>query len=56
MIYIVLGWLALFVTVAIGWVMNVFDIIATVGFSGLLVLRVVGLFLPPLGAFLGYFY
>jgi hypothetical protein len=41
----------------VGWVMNIVDI-ANSDFdniTGMLVIRVIGVFVPPLGAVLGYF-
>lgn len=41
----------------VGWVMNIIDIVNS-DFSkitGMLVLRIIGVFLAPLGAVLGYF-
>ena len=37
-----------------GWVMNIVELASMDGFSGMLVLRVVGIFIAPLGAILGY--
>ena len=49
---IVLIWLAAIV----GWVMNIITIVGTpeFEFTGLLVGRVIGVFVAPLGAILGY--
>lgn len=50
-------WLTIVVGVGIGWVMNIIAVIHA-DFShitGLLVVRVIGIFVPPLGAVLGYF-
>lgn len=38
----------------VGWVMNIVELAAMEGFSGMLVLRVAGIFIAPLGAILGY--
>lgn len=52
----VLGMIAIFVAAVYGWVMN---IVALAGSSfdpltGLVVIRCFGVFIPPLGAVLGY--
>jgi hypothetical protein len=52
LIYVALG-----IAGAVGWVMNLVDI-ANSSFSditGMLVLRIIGVFIVPLGAVLGYF-
>jgi hypothetical protein len=48
---------ALGVAVAIGWVLNIIQIIAMIGgeFTAELVVRLVGVPVVPLGAILGYF-
>lgn len=47
---------ALWIGGAIGWVLNIVDIYHTCcELNGLLILRVVGIFVAPLGAVLGYF-
>jgi hypothetical protein len=40
---------------AFGWVMNIVSLAHMEGFSGMLLIRVAGIFFPPLGAVLGYF-
>ena len=45
---------ALFVVGAVGWVLNVIAVADSVAFSGMLVLRAIGIFIGPLGAVLGY--
>lgn len=54
----VLFWLIVLVVVGIGWVMNIIDLLGTSfdPITGLAILRVVGIFIPPLGAVLGYFF
>lgn len=37
-----------------GWVMNIVTIAQTEAFSGMVLLRVVGVFMAPLGAILGF--
>jgi len=52
-----LAWLAIIITGAVGWCFNIGAIIAA-DFShvtGLIVLRLIGVFVAPLGAFLGLF-
>lgn len=46
-----------FIAGLVGWVMNVFDLIGMIGASvdAEFVLRIVGVFVAPLGAVLGYF-
>lgn len=39
----------------VGWVWNILAIIDATGFSGLLIARVIGVFVAPLGAVLGWF-
>lgn len=39
---------------AIGWILNIVAIANTTAFSGLVVIRAIGVFLAPLGAVLGY--
>lgn len=56
--YLIYGVWALIAVALIGWVMNIIEIINT-GFSsewtGMLVARVIGVFMAPLGAVLGWF-
>lgn len=48
-------WLVVVVGGGIGWVLNIIDIAHTYHiFTGMLILRIVGIFVPPLGAVLGY--
>lgn len=57
-----LTYAAFLIIVIIGWLLNFFDTVALLmgaplsGNEGEALLRVVGLFLAPLGVFLGYFY
>lgn len=53
---LVLVYLILVVTIAVGWVLNLVALIHAAGLSGLVVARAVGIFVPPLGAVLGYFF
>lgn len=50
-----LGVIALWITCLVGWVLNIIDIIGTLGgdITALLVCRLVGVFAFPLGAVLG---
>ena len=43
-----------FVAAVIGWIFNIMEIADSVAFSGMLVLRAIGVFVAPLGAVLGY--
>jgi hypothetical protein len=55
---IALFYLMLVLSVGIGWVLNIVDLFS-MSFStltGEVVLRVVGVFIPPLGAILGWFF
>jgi len=47
--------LLLTLTAVIGWVSNIVALFYLDTFSGEMVLRAVGIFLAPLGAFLGFF-
>lgn len=53
---IALAPLALFIAAAIGWVMNLVAIAQTccTPFDGMLLLRIVGIFISPIGAVIGY--
>jgi hypothetical protein len=48
--------IALFIAAVIGWIMNIMTIAGSefTPITGLLVLRVVGIFVAPLGAVLGW--
>ena len=50
-------WFFLLLVGGTGWVMNIFDIVAVINdpVTAFLVLRIVGIFVFPLGAVLGYF-
>ncbi|MCP1651662.1 hypothetical protein [Pseudomonas nitroreducens] len=55
----VFAWLALLIAGAVGWGMNIYKIVNT-GFvfaqwGGMEIARCIGVFVPPLGALLGYF-
>ena len=47
------------VTIGIGWCMNIYTIITTLiadmPITGMVILRVIGIFIGPLGGILGYF-
>ena len=45
---------ALAIAAIYGWVCNIIAIAATDTFSGLVVVRIIGVFLAPIGAVLGY--
>lgn len=57
--YEILGMTYLIVGLAgvVGWVMNIVDIVNSdlSKITGMLVVRIIGVFIPPLGAVLGYF-
>ena len=50
-------WLIIVVLLAFsyGWIMNIVQIIGMDEFSGFMVVRVIGIFMAPLGGILGYF-
>lgn len=47
-------WLGVFVLGVIGWICNIVEIAHADFVSGMVILRVVGIFMFPLGAVLGY--
>ena len=51
-------WMLFGIAVVVGWVMNIIDLIGmnNVLSTGEGIVRVVGIFLPPLGAFMGFFF
>lgn len=53
----ILLWGTIVVLIGVGWVLNVIDLLGTSfdPLTGLAVARVIGVFVPPLGAVLGYF-
>lgn len=55
---IFLIWLVVVLTIGIGWVLNITSIIHSdfAHLTGLLVLRIIGVFIVPLGSILGYFF
>jgi uncharacterized membrane protein len=53
--YVPLFILLLTLATVIGWVSNIFTLFNLDTFGGEMVLRVVGIFLAPLGAVLGFF-
>lgn len=55
-VIVVLLYIVLIIGSLIGWVLNVIDLLQTIGggFTTLFVLRVVGVFVAPLGAILGW--
>lgn len=46
--------IALFVLGAVGWVMNIVTIAKADYFTGMIVIRAIGVFIAPLGAVLGW--
>ena len=49
-----LFWLGIFILGAIGWISNIVEIAHADIVSGMVILRVVGIFMFPLGAVLGW--
>ena len=47
--------LALLIAAVYGWVCNIISIIHADAFTGMVIARVAGVFVAPLGAVLGYF-
>ena len=48
---------SLLVFVLIGWVMNIMDLVKMdLTLTGLCVLKIIGVFIPPLGAVMGWFF
>lgn len=57
-ICLTLAYIVLVVVLLVGWFMNIFDVIALVAtdtFSLMFILRVIGIFVAPLGGVLGFF-
>lgn len=54
--YVILAYTALAIGVLVGYIMNIVDLVhATMSpLTTVVVLRIVGLFIPPLGAIMGY--
>ena len=54
---IVFLWIALVIAGVVGWVLNIVDLFGSQIFplTGETILRIVGIFIVPLGAILGYF-
>ncbi len=49
-------WLVTVILIAVGWVMNIIALAHASAVTVLVVLRIIGIFVPPLGAILGYFF
>lgn len=47
--------IAILIGAFVGWVNNIIDLFHATAFSGMVVLRAIGIFMAPLGAVLGYF-
>jgi len=45
----------LFILCVVGYILNVVKLIGMAGLTGMLVVRVIGIFFPPLGVIAGYF-
>jgi len=49
-------WLTVVLTIGIGWAINIYKLVhMSSEITGLLIARVAGIFVPPLGTILGYF-
>lgn len=50
-------WALSVIAIVIGWVMNIITLMGIINdpITGMFILRVVGIFIPPLGGVLGYF-
>ena len=53
----VMLWVLLIITFAYGWVLNVIAIATSdqIIFTGEMVMRIIGVFIPPIGAIMGLF-
>lgn len=47
--------LGLFIAGLVGWVMNIITLVNSDSFTGMVIARIAGIFVAPLGAVLGYF-
>lgn len=54
---VILIWLTVVIVGGIGWVKNIIEIVHSdfAHITGMLVVRLIGVFIVPLGAILGYF-
>lgn len=53
----VLIWLGVIITVAVGYVFNILDLFSDLStVNGVFIMRIIGIFLPPIGAIMGYFF
>jgi hypothetical protein len=48
-------WIAFVLAAVVGWVMNIVAIAGAESITGMVVVRLIGVFMAPLGAVLGYF-
>jgi hypothetical protein len=48
-------WIAFVLVAVVGWVMNIVAIAGAESITGMVVVRLIGVFMAPLGAVLGYF-
>lgn len=54
-LFILLGYFAFVVAMLVGWVNNIIAIIGSDGtITGMLIGRVIGVFVPPIGSILGW--
>lgn len=53
---LILVWIALILAGGVGWIWNIVKMVAICcePITGMIVLRVIGIFVPPLGAVVGY--
>ncbi len=53
----VLIWLGVIITVAVGYVFNILDLFSDLStVNGVFIMRIIGIFLPPIGAIMGYLF
>lgn len=57
--FLLIAWIGLLIAIPVGWVMNIFDVIATdfqAPLTAETILHVVGILVVPLGAVMGIFF
>lgn len=55
--YAFLIWVSITGTIAVGWTMNLIDVIRwSSDWTGEFIVRCIGIFVPPLGAIMGLFF
>lgn len=45
---------SVYITIIVGWILNIYQLVHMSGLTGYLVVKIIGIFLFPLGAVLGY--